>query len=512
MTQCPSCNSEKTSKKGKEYRHNKISQRFRCNDCGINFYDDSLPKAVEVPQMGLKTLVVDGKDKSYVITCAVNDIALNEKFLATLQSYCKFNDAELLIVPVKYQQGLGEGYNWPSSIEPYFIKENVNLTNGLKLLAGINVSPAINNPLTGFENFSKGDSIIIPHPQMQMKSIAISHVDPSAIMTTTGAITEPVYTPTKQGEKGAYNHSYSALIIEEDKSIDGFHFRVLNSSETGSFYDLSEFYDGSIIKFNQTVEAIVLGDEHIIHRDEQVTKAHFTNEDSMVNVLKPKYIVRHDSLDFYSGSHWHDKNIFTSYAKHHAGKNDIRAELDETIQYVLNTTPLGSKSVIISSNHNSHLFRWLNENNPKQDPTNALLYHQLMVLMLNKTKMEGSMATYPNPFELWWTSNYNNSNTQFVGEQSSFKVHGIELAFHSDKGTNGARGSIVGFSKLSSKTIIGHSHSPAIFGSSYQVGTSSLLKLDYNSGGASSWGHADCIIHKNGKRQMVFIIKGKWRH
>jgi hypothetical protein len=510
MSNCPSCDSLDVVKKGREFRFNKISQRFHCKSCDMNFYDDSIPKDVEQPQIALKSLVIDGKEKSYVITCAVNDVPVNEKFLATLLSYCKFNDAELLIVPVKYQQGLGEGYNWPSSIEPYFIKENVKLTNGLKLLAGINVSPAIGNPLTGFEMLSQGDSIIIPHSQMMMKSIAMSGSDPSAIITTTGAITEPIYTPTKQGEKASYNHSYSALIVEEDKSIDGFHFRVLNSSEDGSFYDLSEFYDGSVIKFDQTVEAIVLGDAHIRWADPKVTAATFTNEDSIVNVLKPKYLIRHDVFDGQSLSHHHDKNIFIKYAKHCVEKDDVAGELAETIEYILNTTPNFAKSIIVASNHDSHLLKWLNESNPKLDNRNALLYYELMYLMLKETKMNGSMLSCPNPLALWAEHNYNIENIQFLGLQQSYKLHNIEMSYHGDKCVNGSRGNAMGFSKLGNKSIVGHAHSPQIFGGCYTVGTSSLLQMDYNVG-PSGWAHTHCIVHLNGKRQMCFIINGKYR-
>lgn len=510
MLNCPSCNSNIIVKKGREFRHNLISQRYRCNDCGVNFYEDTSPKAVEHYQKPIEELLRGNKDRKWVITSAVNDVPVNRKLLTTLQSYCEFNGADLLIIPIKYQQGLGEGYNWDADLEPFFIKDNIKLTTGLKLLAGIHVSPAIGNPLVGFENFSQGDSIVIGHPQMMMNSIAMSSKDASAIMTTTGAITEPIYTATKQGTKADYNHSYSALIIEEDSSIDGFHFRVLNSSEDGSFYDLDKFYDGSIIKFDQTIEAIVLGDEHIRHADKVVTAGTFINEDSIINVLKPKYIVRHDSLDFQSGSHHHQKNVFMKYAKHMSRMDDVEAELEETVNYILETTPIYAKSIIISSNHNSHLLQWLNEANPKVDPRNALLYHELMYLMLKETRMVGSIVEYPNPLKLWADANYSENGMQFIGEQESFKIHNIELGYHGHRGINGARGSIVGFSKLGNKTIVGHSHSPGISGGCYQVGTSSKLQLDYNFG-ASSWNHADCLIHKNGKRQMIFIIKGKWR-
>ena len=44
----------------------------------------------------------------------------------------------------------------------------------------------------------------------------------------------------------------------------------------------------------------------------------------------------------------------------------------------------------------------------------------------------------------------------------------------------------------------------------YQVGTSSRLKLEYNSG-PSSWLHTHCCIYPNGKRTLITIIDGQWR-
>jgi hypothetical protein len=90
-----------------------------------------------------------------------------------------------------------------------------------------------------------------------------------------------------------------------------------------------------------------------------------------------------------------------------------------------------------------------------------------------------------------------------------FTIHGVLLSEHGDKGPNGARGSAQNLSKIGEKSILGHSHAPKIIAGTFQVGTSSKLKLEYNKG-PSSWMHTHCILHKNGKRQMINIINGKW--
>jgi hypothetical protein len=507
--QCNACSSSKLIKKGKELKKGIIRQRYKCS-CGHNFYlaSDSIKKKIETERISVN----HKQYNTWVITGAVSDVPVNQAFLNTLKNYCKVNNAQLMIVPIRYQQGLNEDndYSWSSELHQYFVDENIRLTEGLRLLAGIRISPAIGNPLSGFESFSKGDSIILAHSQLMMKTIALSHVYPSAVVTTTGCITKPIYTATKQGEKATFNHSYSAIVVEEDKAINGFHFRVLNSDESGSFYDVDRYYTGDHCEYSQRIPAIVLGDEHIIHVSDESTQATFTNPDSIVNTLRPEYIVRHDSLDMYSASHHHAKSVFTQYAKYISGKNDSSKELALTIEYIINTTPKFSKSIIISSNHNEHLLRWLNESNPKLEPWNAVLYHELQYLMLKNTSMGKSGAIYPNPFELWARHNYQLDNVEFVGGHESFKIHGIELAFHGDRGMNGSRGSADQFAKLGTRCIIGHSHSPKIVAGAYQVGHSCDDKLEYNSG-PSSWSKAHCIIQPNGKRQMLFIVNGKWR-
>lgn len=517
MIPCIKCDSTQVYRKGHSLHKGVVKQRYRCRTCDTNFYDEKIPPKVlkEKPLKKLKQLKLTKPQhtgRTWVITSATNDVPVNWKLLETLKSYCAWNSATLMIAPIKYQQGLNEDgeYTWPDEVRKYFVTQNTKLMKGLRLLAGTRISPAIGNPLTGFENFSKGDSLIMVHSQLQMRTVAMSHVDPSAILITTGSITVPIYTATKQGERASFNHSYSALVVEEDVEHDCFHLRVLNSDETGAFYDVDRFYDGLSVKANNRIPAVILGDEHIIHASEKVTSATFSNPDSIVNVLKPEFIVRHDSLDFYSANHHHSKNTFTQYAKFISGKNNSLAELALTVEYVIKTTPEFATSIIVSSNHNEHMTRWLQECNPKLEPWNAVLYHEMMAAMLKQTTMGTTGAIYPNPFELWARKNYAMPNIRFISSQESFKVKDVELSFHGDRGISGSRGSVVQFSKLGTKCVVGHSHSPSVSGSAYQVGHSCEPKLEYNVG-PSSWAEAHCVIQPNGKRQMLFIIRGKWR-
>lgn len=91
-----------------------------------------------------------------------------------------------------------------------------------------------------------------------------------------------------------------------------------------------------------------------------------------------------------------------------------------------------------------------------------------------------------------------------------YSVKGIELGVHDDKGPDGSCGSRRNLDKIGVKSIVGHSHSPGIFGGTWQTGTSSKLRMGYNTD-PSSWMHSHCVVYSNGHRALLNIINGKWK-
>jgi len=373
----------------------------------------------------------------------------------------------------------------------------------VKILGSLKISSTIENPLAGLDPISKGSSLIVGHPQIQLRTLPRIRETYPAIVTTTGSVSTKDYTPSKAGTKADFNHSLSAVVIEFD---DGFvHIRHLNYDvTTGTVCDLDKVYTarGST---KIAIEALVTGDEHVLHRDEEVMNATYRNPNSLVHLLKPKNIVRHDVFDSYSISHHHEKNVFLKFKKFTEGTCRVEDELEDTIQFINETTPSYATTWIVQSNHNEHLTRWLTECDPKFEPWNAKVYHKLMYEMLVAVE-EGQMK---DAFQLYSREKLN-SNIKFADRDSDLYIKEILLSSHGDAGTNGSRGSRKQFSMVPTKSIIGHSHSPGIEKGCYQVGTSSKLKMEYNIG-ASSWHHTHCIIHSNGKRQLIFITHGKFR-
>ncbi|MGK3945637.1 hypothetical protein ABK046_45750, partial [Streptomyces caeruleatus] len=71
------------------------------------------------------------------------------------------------------------------------------------------------------------------------------------------------------------------------------------------------------------------------------------------------------------------------------------------------------------------------------------------------------------------------SRVKLLGRNDSFKVKQWELSQHGDVATNGTKGGVNGFRRLSTKMIVGHSHTPARVDGVIQVGTSTKLRVDY---------------------------------
>ena len=522
---CIHCNSDNLKKLGMRLMGNQKGLGYKCLDCGETFV---IPTTTNDAGEEEEDFVINDdlhyvrdaqflddllKSKVFVFTCAVNNTEVNDKFLGSLQKYCAHREARLVIFPIRYRNpsmiNTSDEVDYPANIVPYLVENNIDLpaNASVRALGGLKTQATTENPLTGVDGMSKGSSIIIGHPQVALKTLPRNADKYPAIVTTTGAITEKHYSTTKMGYKAAFNHSMSAAVVEIDADGD-FFIRHLNFDGEG-FFDVNGYYTSDKVQLGHKKSlGLVTGDEHAIFSDEDVIAATYFAQDSIVATLKPEKLVRHDILDSYAISHHHKRSFFTMYEKHHSPdkRGSMRKEMLETIDFIDKSTPKGALNIVVAANHNDHLYRWLDATNPDNDYENALLFHELRYKMLLAREDSGEV---PEPFQLFATDKLN-SNTVFLGRDQSYKIADIEISNHGDVGVHGSRGSSKQFSNLPVKTITGHSHSPVIDKGNYTVGTTSLLRLEYNKG-LSAWHHAHVVVYPNGKRQMIFIVNGKWR-
>jgi hypothetical protein len=181
------------------------------------------------------------------------------------------------------------------------------------------------------------------------------------------------------------------------------------------------------------------------------------------------------------------------------GREEVDRELDKVADLLTNISRPTTKTIVVESNHDLALLRWLKDADWRDDPVNAefMLEAQLeCVRAVNRGEESFSI--------LEWVIQRKGvpPDIQFLRQDESFTVNGIEFGLHGHLGANGSRGHPRQFTKLGPRMVTGHTHSASILDGVYTVGTSSLLDLGYNVG-PSSWSHTHCVVYPSGKRTLV---------
>lgn len=447
-----------------------------------------------------------------LITWAQNATPVHKGFLAALEGYCKTNKAELVVIPGRYKNPTSQWTEaqenaewWAPELEPYLYNGRKKLNANITLLADIKTQPTAASPLTGFETITHGESAIIGHPRLQLTTIATPQSRLPKILTTTGAVTVPNYTDTRAGKAGAFHHVIGAALVEIQSS-KVFHLRQINARSDGAFIDLDHAYysDGSS-DYCGPYPGLVLGDLHQRFQDKTVERATF-GSNGLVELLNPEVLVFHDLLDSYAVNPHHVGNPFIAQAKMASGFDDIRKEVEAAIDWVC---ALERKCVIVPSNHDDMLKRWLIREDWRRDPKNAEFYLELALQLVRSSTMTSQGAASLDPFG-WLVGQHDSLRVRALYRGQSYQIKGIECALHGDAGPNGARGTVKNLSKIGVKTVTGHGHSPGIEGGHYRVGTSTPLSLEYT-GPIGSWLNTHCSIDAFGKRHLHHIINGRFR-
>ena len=497
MIICKHCHSEKLQRRGTLPSG---AARFACMGCG-KWMTDPLSKEPDIDQTVVKNnLKKIRSGKRFVVTSAQNGTPVARQEFETLLNYCKHNNAELLVVPTRYRNPTSlfrhDEDTWAEELQDYLIDEKVHLHDGLVLLGNIKTQPTAVNPLTGLEGFTSTESIIVGHPKFALESIATRQGDMAKLLMTTGSITLPNYTDSKAGAKGEHHHCYGAISVEIDG--DYFHVRKLHFKD-GMVNDLDKKYTPTSVE-QEDAAAVVLGDLHFPFTDEKALKG----TKRLLNQVNPEYTVFHDCLDSFSISHHHRNQPFVKYAKVKYGMESIQEELEETIRLIHELTP--NKAVLVASNHQDHIRRWIDEADWKNDPVNAEFYLKTALHMLQNTEMTSGGPRTPDPFK-YWVSLY--SNAKCLDYDDSFVVAGVALDQHGENGPNGSRGSPVGLSKIGSKVIVAHYHRPVERDGLASVGTLMGLNPHYTRG-PSSWVQSNVVLFNSGRWQHVHMINGKY--
>lgn len=453
-----------------------------------------------------------------VITAAQNATPAHKPFVKALELLCQERNGEILAVPLRYKNPTSRWTAsqanedvWAPELTPYLCNERKRLNKNLVLLGDVRVQPTASSPLTGFDAMTHSESAILAHTKVQSRTVATPQNRTPKILSTTGAATVRNYTDSRAGKQGEFHHTLGALLVE----LKGkkFQLRRINADKkTGSFIELDRHYGvdwmSSGVADAQPALALVHGDTHVDFADPKVVKA----QDELAAFLKVKHRVFHDLLDGYAVNPHHNGNPFNAIAKAQNDRADARAEVMRALEF-LEDRSTGAEIVVVPSNHDDFLSRWIISQDWRTAPGNAEFYLETALAMVCSTALDPETGTrYTAPFTYWGRKFFQvrDEPVRFLDRDESFIVADIEVGMHGDRGPNGARGSLKNLRRIGAKTIIGHSHSPGEDEGGMQVGTSTRLKLEYTSG-PSGWLNTDALIYANGKRTLINYIDGEYR-
>jgi len=458
--------------------------------------------------------------KVYVLTSAQDDTPLFKNFWTNLLAYVEHRKAELLVGGYTYSKNMfkaeenTETATYDTRLGPYMCTEKKMLAPGLMWVGDANILPTAVNPLSGYENLSRDNWAIIPHSRIRLQSVPISPSSlPKQIMST-GTVTDPNYIQRSAGKKAEFHHTPGAVVVEV-ASNGTFWCRHINATSDGSFYDLTTFIQHGSITHDHRVEAVNWGDIHKEQLDIDIEYINWGREDSIIDVLKPKYQFMHDLLDFYVRNHHNrDDPHFLAKADMQWGTNGVQKEIAESSNWLEWSRRDFCQTVVVESNHDQALGRWIKDAKVAQDHMNARYWHELNAAVYRSIEAGEQLNTFE--YACREESPTHLDGISFVTGENSFLIcqgvqSPIECALHGHKGTNGSRGSAVQFSKAARKYNVGHAHSPAIIEGTFQAGVSGKLNMGYNAEGLSSWDHSHIVTYPNGKRTLITIRDGKWR-
>jgi hypothetical protein len=482
---------------GEEYSE---SKRKTVNRIILDLNLKSSVKKVENSKVykDAQTKKLNNNKKNYLITYAQSNTPIYKSLWENMKAYAKEVDAEIIVIPGTYHNQHSEYpeyvTGWVEELGEFMFAGHSKLNNNLTIISDANVLPTAAMPLSGFEGITGEESSIMGHPRQHMQVVPTLPTSRDKIMATTGSITKPNYRKAKVGKKAEFNHVSGFLFVEIFDKED-YIFRHVSAKSDGSFQDLFYLAKNGKVNKSGTWDSLILGDLHLGHEDKEMLNETFR----LANIGNPKYIVTHDIFDGKSINHHEKKDFVTQVINDRKGIS-LDKELNYMGKWVLDHQSKKWKLVIIPSNHNDWLDKWVRLGGGEKDIKNAMLFNEFRKILFEERAPHGLVAHYLNN-EV--------GDVITLGRHDSFKRKGFELNNHGDLGSNGARGTANTFKKLNVKLVSGDKHFLYTIDGARGVGISTTKFMGYNQG-LSSWTKSHGVVNSLGKFQHLIYVKGKF--
>jgi hypothetical protein len=312
------------------------------------------------------------------------------------------------------------------------------------------------------------------------------------------------------------------VVVELD-SAGRLFCRQIGAAGDGSFQDRDAVVRAGEVTFGHRIEGVTWGDIHREQIDWTVAGAcwglgedgSISPEGSMIAALRPRHQFFHDLLDFRARNHHRRGDHIHAVKMQALNAESIDGELRDCASFLRATLRDDCRSVVVASNHNDALLRFLKETDPRHDPLNAETWCELNLEWIRRTKADPDGHFDLFRYALGRHDPALLEDVTFVPRGGSYLVcqdhGGIECGLHGDEGPNGSRGSPANLNRVSVRMTIGHGHSPAILDGVHMVGLTGMMEQGYNNPNLSSWAHCHGVTYPNSRRSLVTVVDGKWR-
>lgn len=480
---------------------------------------DKITERKIVKPVVLKSPKKKGTVKRYILTSCQDGTQIHP-FFDTLKVYAKYIDADLLVSGYTYNKSLFEDHDkhkvaFAQAVLPYLTNDRVLIGDNVVFCGEMNILPTAADPLLGLKTYTESKWGIIPHAKVRLESVPMMKGEPAKIVMTTGTVSKPNYVPKRAGLIAEFHHSYGAVLVEV--CADGeFFCRHLLGEDTGNFYDLDRYVTSDGVITGNRVAGITFGD---IHYEKLAPLAALSSlgfsvkdkknvdyKNNLYDTLKPYHAFFHDTIDFRARNHHNISDPHFRFEQYINGTESVEHDMRDAANFLYHVQRDWSNSVIIESNHDTALLRWLKNGDYKSDPVNAIFFLE------NQLAKYKSIRDGNSTFNVFWEAikryHPNNGNgLTFVPEDTSYKICGnIECGMHGHLGASGARPSPRSFSRMGTKANTAHTHSASIFDGIWTAGVMGSLDMGYNKG-LSSWSPTHIVTYLNGKRAMLTMSK-----
>lgn len=475
--------------------------------------------------------VTDCRGKTFIFASAQNDTDVHMGFWRNLQAYAAELDAEIVIGPLTYEtQWWAENdpiaREYDPEISEYLCFGQMRIGQNFIFAGEMNTLATANKPISDLVTYSRGVWGVFPHPKRQLQSVPST--DPSTQahqVMTTGSVTKPKVIPRKAGIKSVFHHVIGAVIVEFDEDGDVF-CRHISANKQGSFYDLDAHVKDGKVTYGNAVKAMTGPDFHAAKAGPVNVRALYgfdiktgklVNKHNLLDLVKPQYLFVEDIFDNETRNHHHVHDVAHAYRQAYRGRDNVLNEIRYATTCAVWLKRDWMTTVIVESNHDTALNKYVLEGRYRGDGINHRLGLQLEDRWMQyEEEVADALDEHRSPpkFSLLEHAMRNLDPDGMKGivwayDGTSFKVGGVECGHHGHRGANGAKGTVAGFARLGAKMSIGDKHSPAIEEGVYVAGAMEL-QHGYNKG-PSGWAVTVILQYQDDKRTLVTLQKGKIR-